>query len=130
MKVFVATSRTQGQRTNDFDFVPDGELLYRGWECDGEDVDGSCGCRRCMSGIVCCKGTTTFTVVDIPITWREYSERLMSIFIGVGWGKLMSEVEMRQEADKEVIALDGLANEFPVGVVLEKRGDVIQVRSE
>ena len=51
MKVLVGTKETQGQRSNDFSWAEDGELVMFGSECDREDVDGTCGCRRAMSGL-------------------------------------------------------------------------------
>ena len=50
MKVLVATRNTQGQRGNDFCFVPEGEIVaFPAAECTGEKIDGSCGCRRSVN---------------------------------------------------------------------------------
>ena len=50
MKLLVATTKTQGQRKNDFCWVPEDEIVQFAFVCDGEKIDGSCGCRRSMSG--------------------------------------------------------------------------------
>ena len=37
----------------------EGELVRFATECDGERVDGRCGCRRSMTGMSTLKATTT-----------------------------------------------------------------------
>lgn len=51
MKVLVATTKRQGMRKNDFCHATEGELVKFSFECDGEKVDGKCGCKRSMGGI-------------------------------------------------------------------------------
>jgi hypothetical protein len=53
MKLLVSTTETQGQRKNDFCFVPEGEILVFAFECDRDrgNPDGPCGCARSMSGV-------------------------------------------------------------------------------
>lgn len=50
MKVMVATREGQGFRENDFSWTKENELVGFTSECDGETIDGNCGCRRSMSG--------------------------------------------------------------------------------
>jgi hypothetical protein len=59
MKVFVSTKDGQGIRNNDFSWTNEGELVKFALECDGEKIDGKCGCRRSMSGFDTHKATTT-----------------------------------------------------------------------
>ncbi len=127
MKVFVATTETQGQRKNDFSFVKEGELVTFGFECDGEDVDGSCGCRRCMSGVETHKATTTFKVANLPLSKEEYTERIIQSGRDGGWVKDPDSegVARFKETAEELLTL---AEGFPLGVVLEKRGNGIQAR--
>ena len=51
MKMLVATKETQGKRRNDFCWATEGELVRFAFQCDGEAVDGRCGCRRSFCGL-------------------------------------------------------------------------------
>ena len=59
-KVLTATAATQGMRKNDFSHTEEGELVTYGLECDCEQVDGVCGCKRSLVGRSTHKATTTF----------------------------------------------------------------------
>ncbi len=129
MKVLVATKEKQGFRKNDFMFAEEGELVRSGSECDGETVDGHCGCRRCMSGVKSLKSTTTVKVVDqsdmSPELLRQ--EVRASLERG-GWLTLMDKKEADEWVESESAELQRLAGQFETGTVLEKRGDAFQVR--
>jgi hypothetical protein len=136
MKVLIATKKGQGIRDNDFSFVPEGDLVRYGFDCDGEEVDGSCGCRRSLAGMRNLKGTTTFKVADLPLTAEAYQKELLASFRRGLQGLPKKEID---KAAKEVLD-DGtlqheserllkIAARFPVGTVLERRGNVIQPRA-
>jgi len=119
MKVLVSTKETQGQRKNDFCFVPEGEILRFGFECDNEGIDSRCGCRRSMSGIFCHKATTTFKVVDLPIAESDFIQKIQDSVIKSGLGKVDAS------GAKELLRI---ANIFAVGDVVEKRGVTLRKR--
>jgi hypothetical protein len=126
MKVLVATAETQGKRKGDFCFVPEGELVNTGgFECDGESIDGSCGCRRSFVGLKTHKAMTTAKVVELQCTqddlWRWVRESL----IGSGWVKAGEDDELVRE---EANAILRVAAVFETGMVIEKRGTKIQER--
>ncbi len=122
MKIFVATEETQGRRSNDFCFVPEGEIVTFGFECDADDnIDGNCGCRRSMVGIKCHKATTTFKVADVRLTKKGYVRMIQTSLNERGFGQVI-------DAKKEAEELLRLASHFPVGAVVEKRGSVFRVR--
>jgi len=129
MKLLVATGDKQGQRDNDFNFATEGELLYFGMECDEEEVDGTCGCRRSMSGIDSHKGTTTMKLVEIDIEEPELHERVEASLHSAGWifGEELDGVaaDMVAEVTAEMIAL---GQSLPIGVVIERRGNTVQTR--
>ncbi|NIV30487.1 MAG: hypothetical protein GWN58_13615 [Anaerolineae bacterium] len=129
MKVFVSTTEQQERRANDFCFVPEGELVTFALECDGEAVDGPCGCRRSMSGAECGKATTTFQVVDRDISEDELVQALYDSYERGGWVKLCGEDEAKDYAKADAAEIMRLAAEFPEHVVLEKRGNSIQTRT-
>jgi hypothetical protein len=122
MKTLVATTKTQGTRKNDFCFVPEGEPVTFGCECDREDIDGQCGCRRSMVGLTCRKGTTTMLVADTDMDRAAFIAALADSIKASGFG--LTAEDFAPEAD-EIIRI---ADYFPVGTVLERRGETFRVR--
>ncbi len=122
MKIFVATTETQGIRSNDFCFVPEGEMVLLGTDCDGGGVDDSCGCKRSMCGFTCHKATTTFKVVESDMTIREYTAAFIESDKASGFN---SPVDLlKQDA---YLSLE-MASSYPVGTVLGRRGNRFEVR--
>lgn len=129
MKIFVATSKGQNGRKSDFCSAEEGELLTFALECerDKEDCDGRCGCRRSLLGIDSNGVTTTFAVAELPLKSAQYEERVISYFSAKGWFDISDESARAIFANDAIILLEEAAR-FPVGIVLEKRGDTIQIR--
>lgn len=130
LKVLVATKELQGVRKNDFSFTDEGELVKFASACDGEEIDGGCGCRRAFAGVDSLKASTTAKVVEIELTPETFKQRLHESEIKAGWmdpiGTLDKEAqEYLDNISKELL---DLASHFPVGMILEKRGDTIQER--
>jgi len=127
MRVLVATKYGQGIRKNDFCWVPEGEILHFGFECDSDrdDIDGYCGCRRGMVGLDCAKATTTMKVVELPVKRREVFDRLVKHY-REGWK--MTVKAAKETARDELKDLLKIVSSFPLGVVLEKRGSKFQTR--
>lgn len=99
-------------------FAASGELLRFAFECDGERIDGPCGCRRALIGIECHKGTTTCVVQELPISEQEFAEKIAASYAATGFSMLTSE-----DAREEAMQLMQLAAAFPTGCVVEKRGN-------
>ncbi len=125
LPILVATREKQGQRKNDFSWCDEDEPVRFASECDGESVDGRCGCRRSMSGMKSLKGTTTFKTVHSKMTRGEYVAMLRACYEKSGFLKLCGEVEVEREAAE----LLSLAAAFPVGLVIEKRGNSVKQRA-
>ncbi len=122
MKLLVATKQGQGKRTNDFFWANEGEIVRFGMECDGEEVDGGCGCRRALSGIMTAKGTTTMEVAELPIDVEDLTNLMVvSLKLG-GWDALKDRAK---DLAQEMI---NAAEPFPVGAVVERRGDEFLTR--
>lgn len=121
MKLLTATSRTQGDRGNDFTFCVEGELVMVTpfvCETDRRDPDGGCGCGRSFVGLNSGKATTTALVSDLDFTPEDAAEAIRS---ALQRSKLVSDDEIPGIIE-DVLEL---AAEFPVGTVLEQRlGDV------
>ena len=128
MKVLVATGEAQGQRSNDFNWCREGEPVKFGTECDGEAVDGQCGCKRSMAGVESNKSTTTMKVVWMDLSRDELADMLRDNYKRAGWYKLMGPEGAEERIQSEVTELLRMASDFPVGCVVEKRGDTLQIR--
>src|SRR5688572_27337393 len=101
MKVIVATSKLQGQRKSDFCHATEGELVVFPFQCDGEKIDGPCGCRRSMSGIDSGKATTTMMVVEMEISSEEFRTKIWDVNVKA-WGKIMSNEELKKMTTSDV----------------------------
>ena len=127
MKVLIATKETQGRRKNDFCHAEPPEFLMFGFECDGETVDGECGCRRALVGTSSDQATTTFKVTErVGMTVDGYAKVIFAALERQGWTKLGSGWEQRAIDDAR--ELGRIAAGFPIGAIVEKRGPVFQVR--
>ncbi len=127
LKVFTSTRKTQGERTSDFCFVPNGEFVMPGTPCDRDkgNPDGKCGCDRSFIGFDCRKGTTTAEVAEIDLTKPQLVRRLLRNAKKQGWHPFV--------LTKKTITLlvDGiveLAEPFDVGAVVEYRSGVVGER--
>lgn len=127
IKVLVATRKTQGQRANDFCFVPEGEIVTFAFECDDEGPDGSCGCMRSMSGMLARKGTTTMEVQERQITQDELQAMIIKHLQEGGWGKIIGK-NLAWTAKSDARELIRIAGQFTPGTIIEKRGNVFQER--
>lgn len=128
MKVLVATSKGQGGRRNDFMHATEGEPVGLSFECDGERVDGSCGCRRSFSGIDSRLATTTAEVVDLPVTREQFLARYLKEQVAA-WGLDADDPEERLLVEAECEELLSIAGAMPLGAIVEKRGAAVQTRT-
>ena len=128
LKVMVSTHETQGTRANDFCWVPDGELVNFAMECDGEAVDGSCGCRRSMGGLISHKATTTIRVVEREMTTEQYVQAVYDSYVSGGWAAIDTGEDWKEIAQADVEDLLQIADTFPLNSVLEKRGNTFVLR--
>lgn len=128
-RVFFATRDTQGDRTSDFCHAQEGELVVEPLACDRDkDLDGPCGCRRSMDGVVSRCGTTTVRVGRFDGTLGDLHRAYEEYFDKGGWTKLLGAEEVAKLVRKGVRADLNCAADFPVGTILEKRGNAMQVR--
>lgn len=126
MRVLVATRLTQGTRKNDFFWALEGELVGFAFECDREEVDGACGCKRALGGFESHKATTTVRVIERPdLTIAKLAEAKAASLIAGGWGEI-PDVDKLALAEAHEIAR--IAKFYPVGAVLERRGDEFVLR--
>lgn len=124
MRILVATGRTQGRRTNDYDWCIEGELVRIGEVCarDRSDPDGGCGCGRGFAGLNSHRATTTARVAALPLSRADYAEAIRSALVAQGWP--LSCFHPGREADDLAAAVAG----WPPGTVIERRLDDLHVR--
>ena len=125
MKLLTITKEGQGKRSNDFCLANEGEIVRFGTICEREPIDGSCGCRRSLVGLDSWKSSTTVVVRDLNITPEELTLRIANYY-REAWK--ISVKEAMAYANEEVEQLESFGKHFPVGRVLEIRGDTVQVR--
>src|SRR4051794_41941292 len=92
MKLLTATHAGQGDRTGDFCFAVEGELVLLGLVCatDEADPDGGCGCGRAFAGMSSHRATTTALVRDLDLTYDDLRSAVEAHHVeaGVGAGAL------------------------------------------
>jgi hypothetical protein len=130
MKLFTSTTKTQGQRKSDFCFVPEDEIVVFSFICDTDakssDPDSGCGCGRSLAGAICQKGTTTFKVVDSPLSANDY----IHLYLGAmqDAGLLFEGKRIHIGFRKDARELLRMATLFEVGDVVEVRKNKFQKR--
>ena len=115
MRIFVSTRQTQGDRPDDFCFVPDGEIVVFPFKTNFNNKE----INTCLVGIESKSSSTTFLVMESDLSRKEYIQKIASFFIQSGatvsqneandWGKIYAE---------KVISF---AEKFPVGSVVGKK---------
>jgi hypothetical protein len=131
MKVLTATKETQGKRSNDFCWTEEGELVNYSFECDGETVDGSCGCKRSLAGLKTLKATTTVKVADLDITEDDLKTQITESLTKGGWlqgQSLADRIEFIEGVYQDTVHLYNYFKDAAPGTVLERRGRVFNVR--
>ncbi len=123
MKLLVATAQTQGDRSNDFNFCVEGELVWIAEACaaDRRDPDGGCGCGRSFAGMNSHRATTTARVAELDIEFPHYAEALRSSLRVQGY--------LTSGAIPLAGELADIAAEFSTGAVLERRLDEVRWRT-
>lgn len=131
MKVFVATQLTQGQRRNDYanPGIQAGEILTSNlFECDGEGVDGKCGCRRAFKGLTSNFAITTALVKDVDIAEDELQALVRKNLEDGGWLKLGEKDENEKWIADELNIVMVEPALFDVGTIVERRGKNLRQR--
>jgi len=124
MRVLVSTRETQGARKNDFCFVPAGEILTFGFQCDNGHVDDHCGCRRSMVGLHCHKATTTMRLVDLPhITINKLAKMIEKSDHDAGFNSDINDIT------NWLIEFTDSLKDLPIGAIMERRGNHLMRRS-
>jgi hypothetical protein len=126
IKIFVSTRETQGQRKSDFCFVPENEPVRLGFICDRDkhNPDGVCGCARSLIGLYCSRATTTFKVVLVSMTRRQY----VNEYVEKNSYYNAENPELIKELEKEAWEMLDLSSIYKENSVLEYRAGNFAVR--
>lgn len=130
MKFLVATKEAQGRRKSDFFWCKEEEPVHFSFECDSDkdNIDGRCGCRRSMSGLLSHKATTTMKVVNVNISKVKLEKLLRDNLFEGGWLENKNTAKTKIRIKNEIDDLIRIANIFPIGAIIEKRGNRFQLR--
>lgn len=129
MKLLVATTKTQGDKKNDFNWLPTGEYVVMGFVCDTDrgDPDGGCGCGRAFEGIDHLKSATTAEVVEAPFDRAKWVEMVRLSKTKAGWNEMEDFDEFCAAIADEVI---DAVRDLPIGTVVGRRIDDLVVRQD
>ena len=125
MKLLTATTQGQGGRANDFTWTYEGELVWPGVICgrDRANPDGGCGCGRSFSGLNSHRATTTALVRDLPLSVADVRAAFAGYLEDAGY-QSPGPAALAERVDELLDAVDA----FPVGAVVERRGEFLQMR--
>jgi|SRR5947209_2067838 len=128
IQIFVATAETQGQRENDFCFVPEGEILdYSAITCSRETTDGNCGCKRSLCGLQSHKATTTMKIIEFDGNIEDLGKMIRKSQKDGGWLQDPWQ-ELLEHGLDHASEITEQASKFPVGTVVEYRDGVFVSR--
>ena len=123
MKALVATSRTQGDRADDFNECVEGELVLiselceRGWRVGAREAR----CARGFIGIGSGKGTTTVEVKELPwLNLEKYAWAIRGYFISTGLPPALAE----EYADRQAFVAWGART----GTIVERDRNQLRMR--
>ena len=119
IKILVSTTFTQGYRANDFCYVPENEIVRLNHPCHDGYTDDNCGCRRCLIGVFCSKGTTTAKVVEFDGTQQDLFDIIDRSYEKDGW-----PVDRRPDNSPIVSEIQS----WPIDTIFEFRDGVLQAR--
>ena len=128
MKVLVATDRTQGELSGDYDYCVPGELLWLPMVCDSDrrDPAGACGCGRGFGGLTSHRATTTGEVVEREFTDAELRLAVRTSLTDQGWLSDRQPAVTRREIVDEVVGeIRYIAESLPTGSVVRRQLDEV-----
>jgi len=127
MKLLVSTTKTQGDKKNDFNWLPNGEYVAMGMVCDTDlgDPDGGCGCGRAFEGIDHLKSATTAEVVEADFDRAKWVEMVRLSKTKAGWAEMDDFDAFYTAAADEMI---NLVRDLPVGTIVGRRIDELVIR--
>lgn len=121
--MLVATTRTQGRRGHDTISCSPGELVDVTSSCDSRSE--RCGCCRLFTGLTSRLTTSTAEVVERELTLDAYVAAHHASLLRAG---LSDEPRIRALAETYARQMARVAEDFPLGTVVERSGTWIRKR--
>lgn len=124
MKVLTATTLTNGERDNDFDWCTQGELVMFGFICgrDWRDPDNGCGCGRAFAGLHSHRSTTTALVEERKLSPTDLALAVRTSLEDGGWiTESVPEDDAQEVIDEAIGMIKLVAEYFPSGTVIGTR---------
>ena len=106
-------------------------VIFPPIECACGSIDGGCGCRRAMAGMVSHRATTTIKVTDMKdLDRRTYFRLIREDLKDQGYltEELMALADVKEWLNDLTDDLLRAAELWPVGTILERRGAFISLR--
>lgn len=126
LKVFVATTRTQGRRDNDFAHIDSPELVALARTCGRGNARSGYSCARAFTGLNSGKVTTTAEITQRNLSFVQYRNVVHRSLVTAGFD---DDPALRQEAEQAADEMASIASGWPVGTVVERHGDTLIVRA-
>jgi hypothetical protein len=124
MKVLTATTLTNGERHNDFDWCTPGELVMFGFICDRDqrDPDNGCGCGRAFAGLHSHRATTTALIEERDFNESDLALAMRTSLTDGGWiDESTPEDDAQEMVDEAVDMVRQTAEWFPAGTIVGTR---------
>jgi hypothetical protein len=124
MKVLTATTLTNGERDNDFDWCTHGELVMFGVICgrDLSDPENGCGCGRAFAGLHSHRATTTALIEERRLSATDLALAVRTSLEDGGWiDESVPEDHAQAMIDEAVDMISQTAAFFPTGTVVGTR---------
>lgn len=130
MKVLTATTRTNGQHSQDYAFCFPGELLWIPDDCDADRNQSAsslpCGCSLGFGGLNSHRATTTAEVSESQISRAGVEEAIRSSLTDQGWlPPLVPLIDQQAIVDEVLEEIINITEHFPLGCVIRRNGDQV-----
>jgi hypothetical protein len=127
ISVLVATTRTQGARDSDFITCSPQELVDITAACAHDPSDpGACWHCHAFTGLDTRRATTTAEVAERAMSVDDYIAAHLASLRRAGLPDSPRVRRWAREAAREMLRI---AAAFPVGAVVDRRGDTIEQRA-
>lgn len=126
MKALVATTRSQGDRSDDYMACIPGELVWLSWICDRDrrDPQHGCGCSRGFGGLASHRATTTAEVMELTMTETELRLAFETSLRDQGWIPVDASPDLVAEILEGTLGLvREVAECVPAGTVVRRDFD-------
>lgn len=132
MKVFVATSQTQGQDADDHCLALEGELVHL--PVLGCPTPMTCDCLRGFAGVASHRATTTAEVAERELSRDDVLAAVTDSLLDGGWVPDVEQEGAAAYREAELLAWEvtadllELAARLPVGSVVARHGTRVVIR--